>query len=76
MRRRRDPDVSGMKDCMHQQVLRIDENVPLLALDLGATSSLSLLSCVVARRALLTLWLSMTAAVGLASRPIASRHFT
>src|SRR5271169_3415958 len=26
--------------------------------------------------ALLTLWLSMTAAVGLASRPIASRHFT
>jgi hypothetical protein len=30
--------------------LRIDENVPLLALDLSATSSLSLLSRVVARR--------------------------
>jgi hypothetical protein len=60
----------------HQQALRIDENMPLLALDL--------LSRVVARRinrsppfsALLTLWLSITAAVGLASRPIASRHFT
>jgi hypothetical protein len=25
---------------------------------------------------LFTLWLSMTAAVGLASRPAASRHFT
>jgi len=69
-------NVSGMNDGMNQQALRIDENMPLLALDL--------LSCVVARRinrsppfsALLTLWLSMTAAVGLASRPIASRHFT
>src|ERR1700722_5106294 len=77
-------NISGMNDSMHQQALRIDENVPLLALDLSATSSLSLLSRVVARRinrsppfsALLTLWLSMTAAVGLASRPIASRHFT
>jgi hypothetical protein len=35
-------NVSGMNDCMHQQALRIDENVPLLAPDL--------LSCVVARR--------------------------
>ena len=69
-------NVSSMNDGMDQQALRIDENVPLLALNL--------LSCVVARRinrsppfsALLTLWLSMTAAVGLASRPIASRHFT
>ena len=69
-------NVSSMNDGMNQQALRIDENVPLLALDL--------LSRVVARRinrsppfsALLTLWLSMTAAVGLASRPIASRHFT
>jgi hypothetical protein len=68
-------NVSGMNDGMNQQALRIDENVPLLALDL--------LSRVVARRinrsppfsAPLTPWLSMTAAVGLASRPIASRHF-
>jgi hypothetical protein len=76
-------NVSGMNDGMNQQALRIDENVPILALDLSATSSLSLLSRVVARRinrsppfsAPLTLWL-MTAAVGLASRPFASRHFT
>ena len=69
-------NVSGMNDGMYQQALRINENVALLALDL--------LSRVVARRinrsppfsALLTLWLSITAAVGLASLPIASRHFT
>ena len=69
-------NVGGMHDGVDQQALRIDENVPLLALDL--------LSRVVTRRinrsppfsALFTLWLSMTAAVGLASRPIASRHFT
>jgi len=63
-------------DGVDQQALRIDENVALLALDL--------FSRIVTRRidrrppfsALLTLWLSMTAAVGLASRPSASRHFT
>ena len=68
--------VGGVHDGVDQQAFGVDENMPLLALDL--------LSCVVARRinrsppfsALLTLWLSMTAAVGLASRPIASRHFT
>ena len=61
-------DVGGVHDGVQQQALRIDENVPLLALDL--------LACIVARRidrrppfsALLTLWLSMIAAVGLASR--------
>jgi hypothetical protein len=59
---------------VHQQALRIDEDVPLLALDL--------LACIepvrVDRRppfsALLTLWLSMIAAVGLASREAAWRH--
>jgi hypothetical protein len=63
-----------MHDGVHQQALGIDENVPLLALDL--------LACIVARRinrrapffALLTLWLSMIAAVGLASREAASRR--
>ena len=67
-------DVGGMHDRMHQQALRIDKNVPLLALDL--------LACVVAGRidagppfsALLTLWLSMMAAVGLASREASSRQ--
>jgi len=55
-------------DGVDQQALRIDENVALLALDL--------FSRIVTRRidrrppfsALLTLWLSMIAAVGLASR--------
>jgi hypothetical protein len=65
-----------MHDGLHQEPLGVDQDVSLLALDL--------LPRVVARRigrarpfsALLTLWLSMTAAVGLASRPAFSRHFT
>src|SRR5271157_5399552 len=69
-------DVGGVDDRVHQQALRVDENVTLLAVDL--------LTRVVARwvdagppfSALLTLWLSMIAAVGLASRAAASRHFT
>ena len=69
-------DVGGVDDGLHQQALGVDENMALLALDL--------LSRVVTRRidrrppfsALFTLSLSMTAAVGLASRPSASRHFT
>src|SRR6516225_3888658 len=67
-------DIGGMHDRMHQQALRINEDVSLLALDL--------LARIVARRigagppfsALLTLWLSMMAAVGLASREAASRQ--
>ena len=67
-------DVGGMHDGVHQQALRIDKDVALPALDL--------LACIVARRinrrppfsALLTLWLSMIAAVGLASREAAWRH--
>ena len=59
-----------------QQAERVDQDVPLLALDL--------LARVVARRidarppfsALLTLWLSMIAAVGLASLPALSRTST
>ena len=69
-------DVGGVHDGVDQQALRVDENMPLLALDL--------LSRVVTRRidfappfsALLTLWLSMIAALGLACLDIASRHFT
>lgn len=69
-------NVGRMNERMKQQAYRIDKNMPLLALDL--------LSGIVAVRidaappfsALFTLWLSMTAAVGLASRPAASRHFT
>ena len=69
-------NVGGMHDRVHQEALRIDKNVALLALDL--------LARIVARRigagppfsALLTLWLSMMAAVGLASRKAASRQRT
>ena len=69
-------NVGGMHDGVDQQALRVDENVPLFALDL--------LSCIVTGRvdrappfsALFTLWLSITAAVGLASRSTASRHIT
>ena len=69
-------NVGGVHDGVDQQALRVDKNVPLLALDL--------LSRVVTRQidrrppfsALFTLWLSITAAVGLASLETASRHFT
>lgn len=69
-------DVGGVHDGLHQQALRVHEDVALLALDLFAR--------VIARRvergppfsALFTLWLSMMAAVGLASRPACSRHWT
>ena len=67
-------DVGGVDDRVHQQALRIDEDVPLPPLIFSA--------CIVARRinrrppfsALLTLWLSMITAVGLASREAAWRH--
>lgn len=67
-------DVGGMNDGVHQQAFGVDENVPLLALNL--------LARIVARRvdarppfsALLTLWLSMIAALGEASRSALSRH--
>jgi len=69
-------NVGGMNDGMQQQAQCIYENVALLALDL--------LARVIARRidagppfsALFTLWLSMMATVGLASRFSCSRHAT
>jgi hypothetical protein len=69
-------DVGGMNDGMEQQTQRIYEKMALLALDLFA--------CIIALRidagppfsALFTLWLSMMAAVGLASRSPCSRHAT
>ena len=69
-------DVRGMDGDAQQQAERVDQNVALAALDLFAR--------VVARRiergppftAPLALWLSMMAAVGLASRPALSRVAT
>ena len=69
-------DVGGMDDGVHQETLRVDDDVPLLSFDF--------LAAIVPRRvdrappfsALFTLWLSMIAAVGLASRSACSRHRT
>jgi hypothetical protein len=69
-------NIGGMNDGVQQQAQGIYENMALLALDL--------LACVIARRinagppfsALLTLWLSMMATVGLAWRFSCSRHAT
>ena len=68
-------DVRCMHDGVHQEALRVDENVSLLALDLLAR----IISMRIVRppfSALFTLWLSMIAAVGDASRSALSRHST
>lgn len=61
--------VSRMDHGVQQQVYRVNEDMPLLAriisMSVDADPPFS---------ALLTLWLSITAAVGLASRPACSRH--
>jgi site-specific DNA recombinase len=69
-------DVGGMHDDLEHQAFGVYQQVAFLTLDL--------LAGIVSRRikrappfsALLTLWLSMIAAVGLASRPACSRHCT
>src|SRR3954464_5502864 len=69
-------DVGGMDRGAQEQAQRVDQDVPLLALDL--------LARVVTRRidarppfsAPFPLWLSMIAAVGLASLPASSRTWT
>lgn len=69
-------DVRRMDQGVQQQAYRVDQDMSLLALDL--------LACIIAGwidrgppfSALFTLWLSMTHAVGLASRSTCSRHFT
>jgi hypothetical protein len=65
-----------MHDGLHQQALRIDEDVPLLAFDLLAAIEARRINPAPPFSALLTLWLSMIAAVGLASRSARSRHST
>jgi hypothetical protein len=60
---------------VHQQALRIDEDVALLALDpLAGIETMRVRDPPFS--ALLTLWLSMIAAVGEASRPACSRQST
>ena len=65
-----------MNERVYQETLRIDEDVALLALDLFARIIAARIDAAPPFSALFTLWLSITQAVGLASRPIASRHFT
>ena len=69
-------DVGGMDDGVQQQTQRIDENMPLLALDQLAGIEPMRIDASPPFSALFTLWLSMIAAVGLASRSARSRHST
>src|SRR3954452_7476722 len=69
-------DVGRMHDGVQQQTLRVYQDVALLALDLLARIIPVPVDAGPPFSALLTLWLSMIAAVGLASRPAFSRHWT
>lgn len=69
-------DIGGMHDSCHQQALRIDKEVPLLALDLLAAVKPGTINRRPPFSAPFTLWLSMIPAVGLASRSACSRQRT
>ena len=69
-------DVCAMHRGAQQQAKRIYENVALLALDLFSRIVTMRINARPPFSALLTLWLSMIAAVGLASRSSRSLHFT
>ena len=67
-------NVGGGDDAVQQQALRIDQNMPLLALDQLARVEAVRIDASPPFSALFTLWLSMMQAVGLASRSAFSRH--
>ena len=69
-------DVGRMDDGVQQQPLGIYQDMALLAFDLLARVKAGRIDRAPPFSALLTLWLSMIAAVGLASRSASSRHFT
>ena len=69
-------DIGRMNHCVEQEPYRIDKDVALLALDFLARVVARWIDAGPPFSAPFTLWLSMTHAVGLASRPIASRHLT
>jgi hypothetical protein len=69
-------DIGGMNDGVEQQTQRIYENVTLLALDLLARIVAMRINPGPPFSALFTLWLSIMAAVGLASCSPCSRHST
>ena len=65
-----------MNDGVQQQAERVYQNMALLALDLLARIIAMRVDARPPFSALFTLWLSMIAAVGLASRSAYSRHAT
>ena len=69
-------DVGRVDDGVQQQAQRINQNVPLLALEQLAGIEAVRINAGPPFSALFTLWLSMIAAVGLASRSASSRHST
>ena len=69
-------NIGGVNDRVEQQTQRIYENMALLALDLFARIIAMRIDTGPPFSALFTLWLSMMAAVGLASRSPCSRHST
>lgn len=69
-------NVCRMDDSMQQKTYRIDQDVTLLPLDFLARVIAVRIDAGPPFSALFTLWLSITQAVGLASRPICSRHLT
>ena len=69
-------NIGGMDDGAQQQALRVYQDMALLAVDLLARVVTGWVDRAPPFSALLTLWLSMIAAVGLASRSASSRHST
>ena len=69
-------DVRWMNNGMQQQAYHIDHDVAFLAFDLFARIIAVWINAGPPFPVLFTLWLSITQAVGLASRPIIPRHFT
>jgi hypothetical protein len=61
---------------MHQQALGINEDMPLLTFEFFARVEAVRIDAPPPFSELSTLWLSITAAVGEASRPARSRHWT
>ncbi len=69
-------NVGGGDQAVQQQAMCIDQNMALLALDQLARIEPARIDAGPPFSALLTLWLSMMQAVGLASRSAFSRHLT
>jgi hypothetical protein len=69
-------DAGRVDDGVQQEALRIYQDMALFAFDLLARVKARRVDADPPFSALLTLWLSMIAVVGLASRPAISRHCT